>query len=219
MVSLLCEFECVDLLLAAGADVNVTDNDGGNALLLPITYQYDTYYVRAMNRYSRCIKRLLRAGININKFSRCKGKNALGIFLDYKFQYQNVGHRPYNYMVFKMTDTEVNYEAAIMLLYAAGETLDGTEEDKIPEELKFEEEKLELKHICREAIRKHLLKRDPPQHLFGRIPRLCLPKVLNHYLLFNESLNDDNDEDEDDDDSWLGKMAEFWSGIDDSYNH
>ena len=86
-----------------------------------------------------------------------------------------------------------------MLLYAAGETLDGTEEDKIPQELKFEEEKLELKHICREVIRKHLLKLDPHQHLFSRIPLLGLPSALNKYLLFNQSLDDDDEEEEDDD--------------------
>ena len=67
----------------------------------------------------------------------------------------------------------------LLLLYAAGETLGGTEEEKIPEELKFEDEKLELKHICRETIRKHLLKLDLHiQHLFGRVPRtgssICL---------------------------------------------
>ena len=82
------------------------------------------------------------------------------------------------------------------LLYAAGETLDGTEEYLIPEELKFEDEKLELKHICREIIRKHLLKLDPHQHLFSRIPRLGLPSIVTEYLLFNQSLDDDDDEDD-----------------------
>ena len=78
-----------------------------------------------------------------------------------------------------------------MLLYAAGETLDGAQEDKIPELLKFEEEKLEPKHICREAIRKHLLKLDPHQHLFSRIPKLGLPSIVTEYLLFNQSLECD----------------------------
>ena len=87
-----------------------------------------------------------------------------------------------------------------MLLYAAGETLDGTYVDKIPEELKFEDEKVELKQICREAIRKHLLKLDPHQHLFSRIPQLGLP-FLTEYLLFNQSLDDDDDSDDDNDDA------------------
>ena len=89
-----------------------------------------------------------------------------------------------------------------MILYAAGETLGGGCVDKIPEQLQFEQEKLQLKHICREAIRKHLLKLDPHQHLFGRIPRLGLPNALKKYLLYNQSLDgDDNSDDNDDDDT------------------
>ena len=91
-----------------------------------------------------------------------------------------------------MIHSGINYEGVIKLLYAAGETLEGTEEDKIPEELKFEDEKLQLKHICREAIRKHLLKLDPHQHLFGRIPELGLPSALSKYLLFNLSFDTDD---------------------------
>ena len=63
---------------------------------------------------------------------------------------------------------------------------------KIPEVLKFEDEKLDLKHICREAIRKHLLKLDPHQHLFGRVPRLGLSEAVNQYLLFNTNLDDED---------------------------
>ena len=174
-------YKGLELLLEAGADVNATDSDGGNALILRGHYDYDEYYIRYMNRYPKFIKRLLRAGININKFSRPQGKNALGIFLDYKFKYQNEKDD-------SMINTEINYDAAIMVLYAAGETLDGIVEDKIPEVIKFEDEKLELKHICREAIRKHLLKLDPHQHLFSRIPELGLPSALSKYLLFNSSL-------------------------------
>ena len=48
----------------------------------------------------------------------------------------------------------------------------------------------DLKHICREAIRKHLLKLDLNSNLFGRIPRLEgeIPFSLVHYLLYNMSL-------------------------------
>ena len=70
------------------------------------------------------------------------------------------------------------------------EELEGTGVDKMLKELKIEKEELQLKHICREAIRKHLLKLDPHQHLFGRIPRLGLPSALNQYLLFGRNLDD-----------------------------
>ena len=67
-----------------------------------------------------------------------------------------------------------------MLLYAAGETLDGPLPPKrgkygiigrveIPEYFVKLKENLELKHLCREAIRKHLIDLDPHEHLLGRI--------------------------------------------------
>ena len=161
--------------------MNLRNKDGHTALHLSIFDPTDCSV--------KCIRRLLRAGSHINQsFSDAISnyQNALGIMLDYESR----------------TNTDID---TLMFLYAAGETLDGTEEDKIPEELKFKEEKLELKHICREAIRKHLLKLDPHQHLFGRIPQLGLPSIVTEYLLFNQSLDDDSDdeeeeEEEDDDD-------------------
>ena len=65
------------------------------------------------------------------------------------------------------------------------------EENKIPDCLTFHDSQLQLKHICREAIRKHLLDLDPHQHLFGRIPKLGLPFALINYLLYGQSLDDD----------------------------
>ena len=67
--------------------------------------------------------------------------------------------------------------------------------EDLPEEIKFEEEKLELKHICRETIKKHLLNLDLHSNLFGRIPDLSLP-ALNKCPLFHVSLDDDDDDDD-----------------------
>ena len=119
----------------------------------------------------KCVKVLLRADILINKVSH-HGVNALG------------------YVLIKW-----GYHSA-ELLYAAGETLENVSEHTIPDCFKFEDSKFQLKHICREAIRKHLLDLDPHQHLLGRIPKLGLPNVLNRYLLFNETLDDDELDDE-----------------------
>ena len=54
----------------------------------------------------------------------------------------------------------------------------------------FEDLRFNLKHLCREAIRKHLLLLDPHEHLFGRVPQLGLPKLLREYLLFRMSLSE-----------------------------
>ena len=176
------DYKCIDILLAAGADVNLRNKDGHTALHLSIFDPTDCSV--------KCIRRLLRAGSHINQsFSDAISnyQNALGIMLDYESR----------------SDTDID---TLMFLHAAGETLDGTDVDKIPEGLTFEEERLQLKHMCREAIRKQLLKLDPHQHLFGRIPELGLPSIVTEYLLFNQSLDDDSDdeeeeEEEDDDDN------------------
>ena len=72
--------------------------------------------------------------------------------------------------------------------------MDGVGQDDVPGFLLQKEINLNLKHICREAIRKHLLDADPHSNLFGRIPRLGLSGCLTEYLLFKQSL-DDNDVD------------------------
>ena len=61
--------------------------------------------------------------------------------------------------------------------------------------------KLNLKHLCREAIRKHLLKLDPHTHLFYRVPSLGLPSLLVEYLLYDMSL-DAPGEDKDSNDNY-----------------
>ena len=62
----------------------------------------------------------------------------------------------------------------------------------IPNYLKHDDEKFHLKHLCRMAIRKHLLKLDPHTHLFDRVPKLGLPFLLTDYLLFNMSIEKKN---------------------------
>ena len=49
-----------------------------------------------------------------------------------------------------------------------------------------------LKHLCREAIRNHLITLNPHSHLFHRVPQLGLPSRLNSYLLYNRTLEDDS---------------------------
>ena len=79
----------------------------------------------------------------------------------------------------------------VLLLFAAGETLDGPTvpvKISIPEYFTELKENLDLKHLCRQAIRKHLIDLDPHGHLFGRIPQLGLPSIGTEYLLYDYSL-------------------------------
>ena len=81
------------------------------------------------------------------------------------------------------------------LLFATGEILDDYDLKEIMQcLLELTDVKMQLKHICREAIRKHLLKLDPHQHLFSRIPLLGLPEMIKEYLLFDESLEENESE-------------------------
>ena len=88
-----------------------------------------------------------------------------------------------------------------MLLYAAGETLDGPTVNadhviydgviitNIPKYFTELKQNLDLKHLCREAIRKHLIDLYLHKHLFGRIPQLGLPSIMAEYLLYDYSLD------------------------------
>ena len=59
----------------------------------------------------------------------------------------------------------------------------------IPEVLEHDlENNLDLRHLCRETIRKHLLSLDPHTHLFDRVSRLGLPKSMYFYLVYDVSL-------------------------------
>ena len=90
-----------------------------------------------------------------------------------------------------------------MLLFAAGERVTGPVvkgrrtynhdivEAQVPEYLLHKDLQMCLKHLCRETLRRHLLELDPHTHLFGRVPRLGLPKSLMEYLLYNQTLDND----------------------------
>ena len=88
-----------------------------------------------------------------------------------------------------------------MLLFAAGEfvtrpIVEGTRlygdlvRAQVPEYLLHKDSKMCLKHLCREAIRKHLLELDPHKHLFGRVTKLGLPTSLTDYLVYEMTLDD-----------------------------
>ena len=164
------DIEKIQLLVQAGADVNFVDADGNTALML-VPVRTHVFISEEETHCCRYSKFLLRSGAKINIGNSGSG-NALRRLVEY---------------------FDVNDEL-YRLLFAAGETLDGIPDEKIPTCLKFNDVRLDLKHICREAVRKHLLKLDPHTHLFGRVPELGLPSLLTEYLLYHMSLNDDIDD-------------------------
>ena len=147
----------------------------------------DTILIRAAgrNKSTGCVRLLLKAGAKINMNCTALRRNIIC--------------------------QKIPNKDLCMLLYAAGETIDGTTIKgktwrgsmkiiSVPDYLLHEDLKLNLQHQCRETIRKHLLAIDRHENLFGRIPQLGLPSSLGKYLLYNMSLNADDDNDDDDDD-------------------
>ena len=80
----------------------------------------------------------------------------------------------------------------VTLFFAAGETVDD-HPVKVSDYLDPPSD-ICLSHICREAIREHLLLVDPHENLFIRTQQLGLPSALQEYLLYNVTLKDDCDD-------------------------
>ena len=158
------ETDCAELLLQSGANVNSTCHSGFTAL----------HYFGTSDS-TRGVKMLLLAGAHVNK-NNMAGHNALEHAIPF-------------------CDPEED-KSVLKLLFAAGEILSGREVRRtnismpVPGYLLHEDVKLELKHMCREAIRNHVIDLSPEEHLFNRIPRLNgeIPYALVNYLLYHESL-------------------------------
>ena len=84
-----------------------------------------------------------------------------------------------------------------MLLLAAGQKIDRRfikyveydVEPSVPDYVKHNYTKLNLKHTCRKFIRNPLLEKNPNINLFAKADQLRLPRSLASYLVHNFSLN------------------------------
>ena len=189
--------EVIHYLLNAGADPNMTDCLGNTALIaaagcsaIPIynlilksgvhtylldqvkTFKSDPSALEKMQLNSvQCLQLILKSGIFINQRNKF-GENALDYYL---------------------LNFESHSQDIILLLFAAGEVSninlqEYTETRKIdvPHIMK---PSLNCKHLCRNAIRKHLLYLNPHLPLFNIIQNLRLPSVIKAYLLFDTTLD------------------------------
>ena len=126
----------LQILIDAGADVNNTDKDGNTPLMLVRS--------RSVNCHIECVKLLLRSGAKVNLFNNNK-QNAL---CRYICKSKELNKPPDRTMV--------------LVLYAAGETLDDITIDEDDDNTScvldyLDKREINLKELCREAIRKHLL--------------------------------------------------------------
>ena len=158
--------KCIELFISAGANVSVTNHAELPLLGLAATNGYNRAgerdHSRILDRYHilhrlTCVRHLLKAGAKVNTVNNQLLRHIFSTYLD---------------------------GGISMLLFAAG--FQAVCDTNLFKE-KYEQRERCLKHLCREAIRKHLLNLDPHEHLFGRVPRLGLPKSLTEYLLYDVS--------------------------------
>ena len=188
--------KCVELLLNAGADVNVTNEEGVTALM-----------AAAFSGYSSALDALIEAGADVNATDD-RDYTALTTIGVTAFDYKTKEHfasaqkclRAGAHVNKKNEDGETTLKLFkdsplpkifCQLLEAAGEGINDKETES--------DTTGTLKHLCREKIRKHLLGISPV-NLFCRIPLLGLPSLLNRYILYDMSL-DQEYEDENNTDS------------------
>ena len=80
-----------------------------------------------------------------------------------------------------------------MLLYAAGEDID-THHVDTPDCIKDTDNAFNLKFLCINSIRNHLLNLEVHGNLFSRVPYLPLPTMLKNNLLFDVLVSRDSGE-------------------------
>ena len=175
--------ECLKFLIQSGADVNCVSIKNFTSLM---------FAAWCDNKLSSklCVKYLLRAGAHVNKINQF-GQNALQISVATKTTF-----------FFFQAECDDHYgKDVVILLLAAGETIEGTtvkrihfngygnRTEDVPQYLQdFKKIQLSLKWACREAIRKKLIQLDPHTNLFIRVPKLRSPKILQSYLLYDMSV-------------------------------
>ena len=204
--------KCVEILIAAGADVNWHDTHGWTALMAAARnghnecvefliksgaqvndrtiYGNTALILAARQDRHKCIETLIKAGADMNS-RNCKGYTTL------MEAAKRDHHKCVAILVFAgagvnmqsrqgiTSSRYVHGEKTRSLLFAAGEK----EAMKRCAELYSE---LHLSHLCRASIRKHLLQVSD-MDLFTRVPKLDLPKPLEKYLLFSEILDEDDE--------------------------
>ena len=206
-------FKSLDLLIEAGADVNQT---GSRSITL---LQHAARYGHIM-----CVNSLINAGASVNTVDKSGNTPLMGAAISGRTScirallksdcHINRKHADgANALERHIAESKRQNEKATLLLFAAGETLVSGSVAP-PSCLQFDDVRIELKHLAREAVRRRLIQVNPRRHLFDRIPQIELPETVTSYLLYEMSLEqegdeedydtDSSDDDDDDDDDYLG---------------
>ena len=159
--------DCIKWLLGAGAEVEDDVND--TYINAVVELKQPVLAVEEVKIY-RCIQLLLKIGGYINQ---SRGKNALETYI-------------------KNNKTSCGFIQ--MLLLAAGETVNDRSKTKIMKCYKIKN-KFSLKHLSREAVRKHMISARPHNNLIEAVSKLKIPDMLESYLVYDVFLDDDGNSD------------------------
>ena len=197
-------YKCLDLLAAAGADVNAS-HDTFSALTLSVLHSYDPVTEGLWSTEDNFVARFVQNSLSDNQFMRHLSGDGVNNSIECVKVLLKAGARVniknkhgHNALQCYIVECEPVIEELAMLLFAAGEVLDGTTVEKqerfgrvrsvkVPDYLQLHELRLVLKHLCRMTIRKHL-QAHAQSNLFGQVPQLGLPSLVAEYLLFDVSL-------------------------------
>ena len=209
--------KCMDLLIKSGADVNITDSKGETALISA---------VRCIEHIKPdCVDILLTAGADVNagittpsmgitllhQAASKRDELLVRKLLQANSKINVIDGNGYNALTRHiMGSAHIRSHLLGHLLHTIRGWGEAHPRDKqggdFPGFLLQKNIKLNLKHICRETIRNHLLDSDPHSNLFRR---LGLPSRLTEYLLFKLSL-DDYETDVESLDPMLSMIQDLW---------
>ena len=169
----------VEVLLQVGVEVNECLSDDGNGLLHELNkngigvFSFD---INANQAYLTCLKLLLGAAIFINR-SNHVGQNALERYVVLRSRWHsNLDEETVKVFVSAGEEARGNF------LFSHGRAF------PVVGIMKQPKPKLYLMDICRVAIRRRLIRLDPPVNLFVKVRELGLPSILADYLLYDLSI-------------------------------
>ena len=183
--------QCVAPLIEAGADVNGKSRTGESALSYAL-----------MGRNGDCIRVMIEAGADghgsmllhklvasqsVGDFMDCTTDSKIKTLLRAGAMVNNTVDN----LVTLCVKSQMRYARKLIvasLLVAAGEDFLTADCNTIFPNYPLERNILNLKDLCSDTIRDHLLELDPRVNLFIRVPKLGLPASITRFMLHKESV-------------------------------